>query len=396
MNFEFSEEDLALRSELRDRIKAYFPDGFPSIFVESNEPLEASSAFCRDLARDGLLTLAWREEFGGKNASLWTQVVVAEEMWAHGEPRGGQYYGVNWLGPTIMAFGTAEQKEKYLPLIAAGEGFWCQGYSEPDAGSDLASLRLKAVKVEGGWRLTGQKIWTSYGGYARWCILAARTDPSGPKHHGITLFLLPMNREGIEVRPIRSPNGPHHFNEVFFEDTFVAESEVVGEVDKGWDVIGASLSFERVGTARYARSERLLSEARESLISEVDQPEEQTVERWVNAAVSTRVARLLSYRAVAEREASTDGRVPALYSSVARAANTLNDQFTTSTVFELLAPDSLYSFYEPETASGHVPLGGELEHEWRQALGATVAAGTLEVQLMVIARDVLGRSQRET
>jgi alkylation response protein AidB-like acyl-CoA dehydrogenase len=131
-------------------------------------------------------------------------------------------------------------------------------------------------------------------------------------------------------------------------------------------------------------------------MTNVEQPEEQTIERWVNAAVSTRVARLLSYRAVAEREANPDGRVPPLYSSVARAANTLNDQFTTSTLFELLVPDSFFSLDEPETAGGLVPLGGELEHEWRQALGATVAAGTLEVQLMVIAREVLGRSHRES
>ncbi len=266
MNYELPPPLQDLRSELRRRIATAFPDGFPSIFVDDPAVLDASIQFCRRLGEDGLLTMAWPPEYGGAEASLWAQAVVAEEMWAHGEPRGAQYYGVNWIGPAIMRFGTPAQRALHLPMIARGEALWAQGYSEPDAGSDLASLRLRARRVAGGWELSGQKIWTSYASFARWCFLAARTDDSGSKHHGITVFLVPMDREGIEVRPIASVNSPHDLNEVFFDQAFASDDEVLGNVDDGWHVITASLTFERVGTARYARSDRLLSEARTAML----------------------------------------------------------------------------------------------------------------------------------
>lgn len=389
MDYTFDEPDRNLRVRLRERISDAFPDGFPTITVDDPRPLEASHEFCRQLGEDGLLTLSWPKEYGGEDASLWAQVVIAEEMWGHGEPRGGQYYGVNWLGPTIMRFGTPAQKEQHLPNIARGRGLWAQGYSEPDAGSDLASLRLRATRVDGGWNLTGQKIWTSYGDYAEWCIVAARTDSSGSKHDGITVFLLPMDRPGIEVRPIRAVGGPHDFNEVFFEEAFAADDEVLGDVNSGWDVIRASLSFERVGTARYARSDRLLAEARATLLERDSPTNEHVIAEWVDALLNTRVARLLSYRAVAEREQDEQGSVSVLHSSVARIANTLTDQAATAVVYDSLSPASMVGHGE-----GEAPLGGEPEHEWRWGLAATVAAGTLEIQQILIARELLGRPER--
>jgi alkylation response protein AidB-like acyl-CoA dehydrogenase len=203
------------------------------------------------------------------------------------------------------------------------------------------------------------------------------------------VFLISMDRPGIEVRPIHAVGGPHDFNEVFFEEAFVADEEVLGDVDKGWDVIRASLSFERVGTARYARSDRLLAEARASLL-ESDQPvNAHAVGEWVDSLVDTRVARLLSYRAVAERERDQDGAVSSLHSSVARIANTLNDQQATAVVYDILSPASMLGHGEADA-----PLGGEPEHEWRWGLAATVAAGTLEIQQIIVARELLGRPQR--
>jgi alkylation response protein AidB-like acyl-CoA dehydrogenase len=389
MNYELPAPLQRLRSELRRRIATAFPDGFPSIFVDDPAVLDASAQFCRRLGEDGLLTMAWPPEYGGTGASLWAQAIVAEEMWAHGEPRGAQYYGVNWIGPAIMRFGTPAQRALHLPMIARGEALWAQGYSEPDAGSDLASLRLRARRVAGGWELSGQKIWTSYASFARWCFLAARTDDSGSKHHGVTVFLVPMDREGIEVRPIASVNSPHDLNEVFFDQAFASDDEVLGNVDHGWQVITASLTFERVGTARYARSDRLLSEARTAMLEDGKQPSRQLVANWVDAAINTRVARLLTYRAVAERERAGDGSPSPLASSVSRIANTVNDQATTSEVLEMLGPSSLLAHGEQP-----VPVGGEAEHEWRHALSATVVAGTREVQQMVIAREVLGPTRR--
>ena len=219
------------------------------------------SGFARLLAERGLLCLAWPEDFGGRGASVWEQTVVREEMWAHHEPRGAQYMGVNWVGPIIMRHGTEEQQRKHLPPIAHGEVIWCQGFSEPEAGSDLASLRTAARRDGDGWTVSGQKIWTSYATMAQWCFLLARTSKGEKKQQGLTIFLVPMDDPAIQVRPIRAMFGPHHLNEVFFDDLQVTEADVLGPVDGGWSIVQDVMSFERVGIARYARCERLLAAA---------------------------------------------------------------------------------------------------------------------------------------
>src|SRR6476660_720261 len=171
----------ALRQELRELVKANVPEDFLGAFTDNPADLELAQAFCRLLAEQGLLCMSWPEEFGGRGSSVWEQTVVREEMWAHHEPRGAQYMGVNWVGPIIMRHGTEEQQRKHLPPIARGEVIWCQGFSEPESGSDLASLRTAARRDGDGWRVTGQKIWTSYAGMAQWCIIAARVG-SGERH----------------------------------------------------------------------------------------------------------------------------------------------------------------------------------------------------------------------
>ena len=159
-----------------------------------------------------------------------------------------------------MRFGTPEQQALHLPAIAAGDVIWCQGFSEPDAGSDLASLTTRAAPdPAGGWRITGQKVWTSYALMAQWCILAARTAVKAVKHEGITMFLVPMESQGITVRPIPNLLGPHHLNELFLDEVRVGPDDVLGGVDEGWSVIREALKFERIGIARYARCDRLLT-----------------------------------------------------------------------------------------------------------------------------------------
>ena len=179
------------------------------------------------LAERGLLCMAWPEEYGGGGASVWEQTVVREEMWAHHEPRGAQYMGVNWVGPTIMRHGTAEQQRKHLPPIAARRGDLVPGLLRTGRRSDLASLRTTARRDGDGWRVNGQKIWTSYATMAQWCFLLARTSGEGAakKQQGLTIFLVPMDDPAIEVRPIRCMLGPHHLNEVFFDDLRVTEAD---------------------------------------------------------------------------------------------------------------------------------------------------------------------------
>ena len=175
----------ALRGELRQLVADHLPPDFLGAFTDDPADLAATQNFCRLLAERDLLCLAWPPEYGGRGAPLWEQTVVREEMWAHHEPRGAQYMGVNWVGPTIMRHGTAEQKRQHLPAIARGEVIWCQGFSEPDAGSDLASLRTAARRDGDVWYISGQKIWTSYATMAQWCFLLARTSLAEKKQHGI-------------------------------------------------------------------------------------------------------------------------------------------------------------------------------------------------------------------
>jgi alkylation response protein AidB-like acyl-CoA dehydrogenase len=382
VDYRYDPADVAFREQLRSRIHDEMPTNFPGAFVEEPEYFELAQEFCRRLAEDNELTIAWPAEYGGQAASLWTQSVLREEMWSHHEPRGAQYMGLNWIGPALMMFGTPEQKQKHLPPIAAGDVVWCQGFSEPESGSDLASLRLRTDRVEGGWRVNGQKIWTSYATMAQWCFLAARTDPSGPKHHGITIFLVPMDRPGIEVRPLQALVGPHHLNEVFFEDVFVAESDVLGAVDEGWSVITAALTHERVGIARYARALGILSAARASLgEARWNETTPQTKASYARAIVHGLVAQLLSYRVVdmAAREQPLN-----VEASIARIAVTAFDQEAADVALDVLGPISLFDYHDPD-----IPLHGHAEGHWRYHQASTVASGTIEVMKSIVAKATM-------
>jgi alkylation response protein AidB-like acyl-CoA dehydrogenase len=381
VDYRFSDEDVALRARLRGLIAENMSPDYPGVFVEDPEPLKESFRFAELLGQEGLLTRAWPVEYGGEGVPLWSQVVFNEEMWAHNEPRGGQYMGVTWIGPALMTYGTPDQRERHLPKIASGTVQWCQGFSEPDAGSDLASLRTAAVKTDNGFRINGQKIWTSYSSYADYCVLAARTDSSGPKQQGITVFLVPMDRSGITVRPIDNMLGPNHFSEVFFEDVEVLDSEVLGEVGKGWEVMNAGLAFERVGVPRYARSDQILAQIRDNL-SDEERVEE--APRIATAMTHTLVARLLGYRVIADREREVDDG-PA--GSITRVVSTTLDQEVADLAMELLGARALVTHEEAAEAEAYSL--GHMEHHWRYAQASTVAAGTLEIQKMLISRKLL-------
>lgn len=382
LDFSMGDTAAALRIRLREMIGEHLPEGFLGAFTDDPKDLAITQGFSRTLAREGLLTLAWPREYGGAGGTVWEQTVVREEMWAHHEPRGAQYMGLNWVGPAIMAYGTEEQKDRHLPPIAAGSTIWCQGFSEPESGSDLASLQTRAVRVEGGWEISGQKIWTSYAGMADWCVLAARTGERDSRHRGISLFLIPMDRPGITVRPIRAMLGPHHLNECFFDSVHASDDEVLGGINEGWAVIRHALAHERVGIARYARCERLLWFARLILGDEWNTLPESLRDRWANALVQTRVARLLAYRTVEEQQVSD--RVDR-QASQARIASTTCDQMVADVLAELLGGRSLLG------PGGEAPLHGAFEDHWRYAQAATVASGTIEIQREIVSRELLGR-----
>ncbi len=379
MDFDLGEQAAALRTRLRALIKEHIAEDYLGAFTNDPADLDVAQQFCKTLAEEGLLTIAWPTEFGGGGGSVWDQTVVREEMWAHHEPRGAQYMGLNWVGPAIMAFGTDEQKRQHLSAIAAGEVIWCQGFSEPDAGSDLAALSTRATPDGDGWRLNGQKIWTSYAGMAQWCVLAARVG-TGERHEGITMFLVPMDTPGITVRPIRSMLGPHHLNEVFFEEAWAGPDAVLGGVGDGWAVIRKALAHERVGIARYARCERLLSALGRELAPVWDQLPPAVHSQWARALVQVRVARLLAYRTVRAQEI---GETPDVMASAARIAVTQCDQQVAELLFQAVEHESL-------DAGSAAPLHGAIEDHWRYAQAATVASGTIEVQRMIVSKALLG------
>ncbi|MGK8503065.1 acyl-CoA dehydrogenase family protein [Nocardia asiatica] len=384
MDFTMGEAAVRLRGELRQLIADEVPADYLGAFTDDPADLAVAQRFCRVLAEHGLLCAAWPEEFGGRGASVWEQTVVREEMWAHHEPRGAQYMGVNWVGPTIMRHGTAQQQREHLPPIARGEVIWCQGFSEPDSGSDLASLRTTARRDGDGWRISGQKIWTSYATMAQWCFLLARTATRTRKQQGLTVFLVPMSDPGVTVRPIRSMLGPHHLNEVFFDGVRVSAADVLGPVDEGWAVVQEVLAFERVGIARYARCERLLQAAPRVLGSCWDSVPGELRGRWVRMLTRARRARLLAYQVLALQSA---GRVAPADAAAYRIAVTRLDQESASVLAELAA----YVGTREETQRR---FRRAVDDHWRYANAATVASGSIEMQQILLARSLLSKPRR--
>ncbi len=380
MDFEMGGHVDSLRADVRELIQRNVPASFLGAFTDDPADLAVAEQFCRLLAERGLLCVAWPPEWGGRGASIWEQTALREEMWAHFEPRGAQYMGVNWVGPTIMRRGTQEQKRKHLRAIANGEVIWCQGFSEPGAGSDLASVTTSATRDGDGWRITGQKVWTSYATMAQWCFLLARTSRLEKKQQGLSIFLVPMSRPGIEVRPIGSMMGPHHLNEVFFDEVWVGHDEILGGVDNGWSVVQDVLSFERVGIARYARCERLLDWAPTALGLRWAELGEEIRIRWARMLVLTRRARLLAYR-VLENQAA--GRVRPGDAAAYRIAVTRLDQDSADLLMDMVAVG------HGTDADDFEQFARAVEEHFRYSVSATVASGSIQIQKVLLARTLV-------
>ncbi len=383
LDFEMGGPATELRHRLRELVFQQLPEGFAGAFTDDPADLATAQRFCRLLAEQDLLCMSWPEEFGGAAASVWEQTVVREEMWAHHEPRGAQYMGVNWVGPVIMRHGTPDQQRRHLPPIARGEVIWCQGFSEPEAGSDLASLRTAARRDGDGWVVNGQKIWTSYATMAQWCFLLARTTRVGEpgatrKQQGLTVFLVPMDDPAIQVRPIRSMIGPHHLNEVFFDELRVTDADVLGGIDDGWSVVQDVMSFERVGIARYARCERLLAAAPHALGERWDQLPTELLARWVRMLAHCRRARLLAYRVVSMQ---SGGRIQPGDAAAYRIAVTRLDQDSAEVLLDIVA--------EAPPGPAARSFRREVEDHWRYSQAATVSSGSIEMQRILLSRALL-------
>jgi len=377
VEFEWSEDDLAFRVELKRFLDDALPDDWDEIARHgpgSDAQAEFAKGFCPLLAERGWLVQNWPAEYGGRDATPWRHAILGEEMWQIGEPRSSQYMNVNWVGPTIMRYGSDAQKSFHLPRIAAGEAWWCQGFSEPEAGSDLVSLRTLALRDGDEYVINGSKIWTSYCNYAEYCFLIARTDPASKRHRGISVLLVPMDTPGIEVREIPSVVGDRYFHEVFFTDVRVPESCRLGPEHEGWEVVTYSLAFERVGAARYARAALILDELAR-LASERGQLESPTVkEKLGEARALCEASRLLTYRVIDLR---AHGEPPSADTNVARVAGTMAERAVSELALELFGSEAL--------EYGHVA-----EAHFRLAMTAGVAVGTTEINLNLVANRFLG------
>jgi len=247
MKLGFTDEQEVFRDEVAAWLEEELSGSFADVRgVNSQIAMpERRLAWERKLGEEGWSTIGWPAAFGGRDADLAEQVIFAEEYARAGGPTRMGHIGVELAGPTILHFGNDEQRQRFLPKISAGEEMWCQGYSEPGAGSDLSNVRTKAVLENGQWIIGGQKIWTSLAQFSDWCFVICRTTPGSQGREGLSYLLVPMDQPGVEIRPIRQMTGDEEFNEVFFDGAVTAEANIVGAPGDGWQVAMGTLSFER-------------------------------------------------------------------------------------------------------------------------------------------------------
>jgi alkylation response protein AidB-like acyl-CoA dehydrogenase len=328
----------------------------------------------------------WPEEYGGQGASPVKSAIFNEEI-AYLRAPGRDIFGVRMLGPTLMIHGSEEQKRTHLPQVARGEVQWCQGYSEPESGSDLASLSTRAIRDGDDLVINGGKIWTTLAHRADWIMLLTRTDPDAPKHRGISFVLVDMKSPGVTVWPIINMAGGHEFNQVLFDNVRVPRANVVGEEDRGWYVAVTLLDFERSGIDYSANARRLLDDVREYATETKRNGQGLMNVPWVRSLMADRyieceVARLIAYN-VAYMQGQ--GLVPTREASMSKVFGSETVRRVTEAAMDVLG---LYGTLGREEK--WAPLRGRVQEHWMLSFSGTIAAGTSEVQRNIIAGRGLG------
>lgn len=373
MDFSLTPAQLAFRDELR----AWLADHHPG---EAPRGDQASFRFRRDFQRAmheaGWVGVSWPAEYGGRGVGRMEQAIVAEELARARAPRFANTIAIEMGGPTIIAHGTERQKERLLEPILSAEEIWCQAFSEPGAGSDLAALSTFARRVDGGFRVSGQKVWTSLAREARWCMLLARTDRDAPMHQGLTYFVLNMEAEGIEARPITQITGESEFNELFLQDVFIADEDVLGEVGGGWQVALTTLMNERAGLALAAQVDaRVALDALAETVAERGLADDPAIADRVAALyVQGEELRLTTYMGLAEIE--RDGR-PGPRGSLGKWQWADLNQGVGELAMDALGPDALH----PDSPWGY---------HWLRSRANSIEGGTTEVLKNIVAERVLG------
>jgi alkylation response protein AidB-like acyl-CoA dehydrogenase len=390
MDLNLSPEEIKFRDELRTWLAANAPKDWDERREESMESrFEYLKRWQHKLYDGGWAGISWPKEYGGRGASLMEQVVFWQEMALASAPPLANVLGLGIIGPTIIAFGTETQKKRYLAKILSAEEIWCQGFSEPDAGSDLANVRCEA-KLDGDhYIVNGQKVWNSYGWAADWCELVVRTDPDVPKHKGLTVLLVDMKTPGVDVRPLRQMTGETEFNELFFHDVRVPAANVVGKVNEGWGVAMGTLMHER-GTfgaglqITYRRNmERLIDFARTTQRNGRPAAEDPVIrQKLAQCYAEIEIMRCNQMRAFSRINATG---VPGPEGSIQKIFwSELNQRF------QQIAQELLGPYGQLEAGDPHAIDNGMWAYGYLRTRGNTIEAGTSEIQRNIIGHFVLG------
>jgi alkylation response protein AidB-like acyl-CoA dehydrogenase len=374
MDLTFSAPEIAFRDELR----AWLAENAPETEPDGDEDRQYAwrRDFQRRLADGGWAAVHWPREYGGRGATLTESAIFFEELGRSGAPLPANVLGLLLAGPTIMTWGTDQQKDRYLTPILTADEIWCQGFSEPDAGSDLASLKTRAVRDGEEWVLTGQKVWTSAAQYSKWCMLLARTDSEAPKHKGLTYFLMDMEQDGVQVRPLRQITGEPEFNELFLDGARVPSENLLGGEGNGWKVALTTLMNERAGLGFFlqVRLRQLLDRlivqtAREGLLEDPV-----IAERLGELHLRTEIVRLTAYRGLTAVEKYGQ---PGPEGSLTKWMWSDTNQRLTQLAADLLAPRALRA-------------DDPWAYELLRARGNSIEGGTTEVLKNIVAERVLG------
>jgi alkylation response protein AidB-like acyl-CoA dehydrogenase len=374
MDLTFSERETAFRDELR----AWFAANDPGPEPLHQEDLHYAwrRDFQRRLYEGGWAAPHWPVEHGGRGATLTESAIFFEELGRARAPLPANVLGLLLGGPTLMVWGAEEQKDRFLGPILSGEEIWCQGFSEPEAGSDLAALKTRAVRDGDDWIVTGQKVWTSGAQYAKWCMLVARTDTEAPKHKGLTYFLMDMDQAEVQVRPLRQITGESEFNELFIEDARIADENVIGGVGNGWKVALTTLMNERAGLAFFlqVRLRRLLDDLIDEAAARGLLDDDVVADKLGALHVKAEILRLTAYRGLTAIEKYGQ---PGPEGSLTKWMWSEANQQLAQVAAELLGGEALVA-------------GSPWGYELLRARGNTIEGGTTEILKNIVAERVLG------
>lgn len=393
MDFNYTPQEEQFREDLKAWLHQALPEGWGDTVFEPEDEDEHAMfrlEWERKLHAGGWGGINWPVEFGGRGATLVERAIFAEEMARAGAPEGLNIIGQNLAGPTILHHGTEAQKKRFLPPIIAAEEVWCQGFSEPNAGSDLASVRTKAERRGDKFVVNGQKIWTSYAQYSQWCFALVRTDPDVPKHKGLSFLLIDMKSPGISIRPLRQISGESEFNETFFDDVEVPVENIVGEINDGWQIAMTTLAYERGPEDALGRQIRFKREL-DRFVQVAEQTRQAGAPLTDNPLVRQKLARaiteveIMRLNAVRSFSKYLNGEARGPDASVLKLYWSHAAQNMYETAMDVLGP------LAPICASDDVAVAdGRFQLSYLQSKAFSIYSGSSEIQRNIIGERMLG------